>query len=628
MEFKEVGELPINPRIIAQMAKATVRSLIDAAVELLTNSDDSYRRLEAKGLQISGKIELFVSREKGGICKSFWVKDCAEGMSREELKKAIEFGGVTSGFEKGQTVRGLFGRGLKEAIISLGEGEICSIKDNTLNIARVWWDKDKSKPFYGLMDEIKNPIGELLQKIRIEQGNGTLVKIDVKNEKIKVPELKNLKYQLSNHFALREMNSSDQRTILLTFEDIKKNIETSNIKLLFEHPGGELVYDHEIKLPGYGDSLRIRLFKSSSQLDSPYLNPFAKSGLLIKTEAAILDNTLFKYETEPAACYFWGEVYCEGMAERIRKGETGIIDPNRGGIEWRHEYCQCIQMTVEKILEPFIQEKRKELEKPEEKKEISEPTKKMLRKLCDLLNGLAKKEFEEWETPAEPTGKIERLTILPRYANIEIDTPRPLSVYAPLGLVKTAGNKVIAASNNYNIQLLSLQVTLNKHPKHLDLCYGVLKVVGRVMNEEADIYCKLGEQKDKARVKVAKPGKKPIGGPTGRKGGFISNIVPDETSNPIQRVFYDKDIGEIRIYVKFPGVARYIGSGLKGAETDQGKVILAELVGEAFCKALATKMLDEGKRPKIPGAEIESFSNIVNEMQKKHLDRIHAYIAG
>lgn len=27
MEFREVGELPINPRIVAQMAKATVKSL-------------------------------------------------------------------------------------------------------------------------------------------------------------------------------------------------------------------------------------------------------------------------------------------------------------------------------------------------------------------------------------------------------------------------------------------------------------------------------------------------------------------------------------------------------------------------------------------------------------------------
>lgn len=549
-------------------------------------------------------------------------------MSKEELKKAIEFGGEASGFAKGQTVRGLFGRGLKEAIISLGEGEIYTIKNDTLNIAKVWWDKVKNKPLYGLRDEIKDLSVEVRRSIGIEQGSGTLVKIDVKNERIKVPELDTLKHQLSNHFALRQINSSDKRTVLLTFEDVKRSMKTSNVKISFEHPEGELVYEGEIEMPSYGDFLKIRVLKSPTLLESPYLNPFSKAGLLIRTEAAILDKKLFKYEAEPAACYFWGEVFCEGMARRIREGDTGIIDLNRGGIEWHHEYCQCLQMMLEKILDPLIQEKRRELEKPEEKKEISEPTKKMLRKLCDLLNGLAKKEFEEWEPPAEPDGKIEKLTILPRYANIQLDTPRPLSVYAPLELVKMSGKRVLVATNNYNVQTLSSQVSLDRHPKYSNLCYGVFKVVGRVIGQEADVYCKLQDQWDKAHVKVAEQKQKNKGQtPTGRRGGFISDILPDETPEPIQRVEYLKSTGEVKIYIKFPGVARYIGPGLKGAETDQGKVILAELVGEAFCKALATRMLEAGKRPKIPGAEVESFNNAVNEMQKKYLDSVHSIIA-
>jgi hypothetical protein len=109
-------------------------------VELITNCDDSYRRLEDEGIEASGKIEIVVTREKGGVCKFLVVKDYAEGMTRQELEKAVRFGGETSGFEKGRTVRGLFGRGLKEAIISLGEGEVYTIQNNTLSAARIWWD--------------------------------------------------------------------------------------------------------------------------------------------------------------------------------------------------------------------------------------------------------------------------------------------------------------------------------------------------------------------------------------------------------------------------------------------------------------------------------------------------------
>ena len=338
MEFKEVKELPINPRIIEQMAKATVKNIVDAAVELITNCDDSYRRLEEQGAETTGRIEVFVSREKGGICRDFWLRDHAEGMTRDELEKAIEFGGETSGFEAGRGVRGLFGRGLKEAIISQEEAQISTIKGKTLNTAKVWWDKSRKKPLYGLSDEIQAPSVELRRDAGIKDGNGTMVKIKVQNEKIRVPECDNLKRQISQHYALRDINSSRKREVLLTFHDFKRGGSTRrNIRISFEGPEGELVCERKTTIPEYGDKLTITIFKSPTPLDSPRLNPFAKAGMLIKTEAAILDCQLFKYETDPAALYFWGEVYCECIAERIKQGDIGIIDPNRGGIEWRHE---------------------------------------------------------------------------------------------------------------------------------------------------------------------------------------------------------------------------------------------------------------------------------------------------
>ena len=112
-------DLPINPKIISQLSRATIKNIVDGIVELVTNSDDSYKRLEEKRVKTSGKIEIYVNRKKGGICENLKIKDYAEGMTKEELEKAIEFGGETSGFLEGRSVRGLFGRGLKETIVSL-----------------------------------------------------------------------------------------------------------------------------------------------------------------------------------------------------------------------------------------------------------------------------------------------------------------------------------------------------------------------------------------------------------------------------------------------------------------------------------------------------------------------------
>lgn len=622
----EIRDLPINPRIVEQMAKATIRNFIDAVVELVTNCDDSYRRLEEQGKDSAGLIKLFVSREKGGICKEFWVKDYAEGMTREELKKAIEFGGETSGFEIGKTVRGLFGRGLKEAIISLGEGEIYTIKDGLLNIAKLWWDEGSKKPLYGLEDERKVS-REDRERTGIEKGNGTFVRINVKSEKIKIPEYDNLKQQISDHYALREINSSDKRKVTLEFHDVKRALRNI-VPIKFSFPKGEEVFNNQnnpLRLPGYGDIVKIKIFKSPLPLDSPRLNPCAKAGILIKTGACILDNQLFKYEIDPAAFYFWGEADCEGIAKRLRKGETVIIDLNRAGIEWRHDYCKALESEIEKILAPLIEEKRKELEKKEEK-EVPESTKKMLNKLCELLNRCAKEELEELPPIVEPGEKIEVLTIHPAYANIEIDKPRALSVYAPIELVKAPGTKVSIESSNVNIQILSPYVNLSKHHKYTDLLYGFFKVVGRVVGEEGDISCKLGEEEASAHVKVGEQKERRKGEPKGRKGGFISEILPDETANPIQRVEYKRNVGQIRIYVNFPAVAKYLGARLKGVETEQGKVILAELVGEAFCREVARQSLEAGKYPIISGAEIDTFNSAVNDLQKKYLHRIHDLI--
>ena len=63
-----IKEIPIAKpsRLIMQDAKAAIQHFSDAIVELVTNSDDSYKRLEENGEKHSGKIEIYVSREKGG----------------------------------------------------------------------------------------------------------------------------------------------------------------------------------------------------------------------------------------------------------------------------------------------------------------------------------------------------------------------------------------------------------------------------------------------------------------------------------------------------------------------------------------------------------------------------------
>lgn len=607
-------DLPINPRIIEQLAKATVKNLVDGIVELVTNSDDSYKRLEELGADIGGGIEIYIEREKYGICKRLTVKDNAEGMSKEELKKAIEFGGETSGFTRGRSVRGLFGRGLKETIIALGRGTIATVKNREKVTTSLWIDKKLKKPQY---DDIS------LEKIEpTTNPNATEVDITVVNEKIKIPEYKKLREQITNHYALRDININPNRTIKLIFRDLKRNATTTT-EIRFKKPFGEKLIEKEIVLNSFGDRILIKIYESPQALPFQRNSPYSLAGILIKTPGAILDNQLFKFENDPAAYYFYGEALCLDLEDRLRQGETELIDQNRGGLEWRHEYCVTLARAIEDILEPLVIEKKKSLEK-KSTREVKETTKKMLRKLCNLLNELAKNELEEFpEKIVDPAPFIAGLQIKPTVANIEKDKPGVFSIYAPQELVDREGTYVTISSYNSYVRPLASSVKLEKHSKYPQIWYRYFKVVGTVEGVESVIVVNLGRETATAKIKVASPKKRSKGKITGTKGGFITDIKPDELDDPPQRVLYRE--GVITIYVKFPSVAKFIGSGLDGVETEEGRMLLAELVGEAFCRTLARQGIEFGKYP-MATSEMDAFLTAYNELQKKYLHKIQDII--
>src|SRR4030042_4433576 len=211
MEYGEPLDLRISPNIIRQMSLATVRNLIDALVELIANSDDSYKRLEAEGIQADGVIQIQVCRKKGGICERIEVRDFAEGMDRPGLERALVFAEGASGIEKGKSVRGFFGRGLKEAIIALGKAQIETIKEGMYDSAIIWSDSTKNVAQYQLLKGSVRADDEGRRRSGIVFGNGSLVRIDVLNEKIKCPDYETFKRQLTSHYALRDINSSKNR---------------------------------------------------------------------------------------------------------------------------------------------------------------------------------------------------------------------------------------------------------------------------------------------------------------------------------------------------------------------------------------------------------------------------------
>ena len=119
---------------IRRMRTAMQGNAIRALVELITNADDSYIRLEEAGAPSKEVIEILY--EKDGYCGLFAVRDNAEGMSIGDVGKSFkEYGAATSGMKTGKGVRGYFGQGAKDALAGMDGGRVCTFKDDKHGVA-------------------------------------------------------------------------------------------------------------------------------------------------------------------------------------------------------------------------------------------------------------------------------------------------------------------------------------------------------------------------------------------------------------------------------------------------------------------------------------------------------------
>lgn len=263
----EVRPLPIDAQIVAQQAQSTIKNVVDAIIELVTNSDDSYRRMESHGGETSGSIRVEIIREKGGKCRLLEVSDEAEGMDWVALEKAITFAASSSGFYEGRTVRGLFGRGMKEAIVGLGNGEIHTVKGGRESAVEIFLENRETK-------------WRTLKKERPSSSpDGTTVAIEVTRTELSCPTFDIIYRRLSNHFALREILKNPKRRVTLRVDD---NGMKRSRSLRFDSPTGSERVRKTIEVQGFGAS-QLVIYESAEKLEFKSNDPSSVAGILVRS---------------------------------------------------------------------------------------------------------------------------------------------------------------------------------------------------------------------------------------------------------------------------------------------------------------------------------------------------------
>ena len=398
----ERGIIKADDRHTARRIKTAMQgNIIRALVELITNADDSYIRLEDEKLPIHrGMIEIFYKKE--GYCGLFAVRDYAEGMSIEDVRSSFKkYGAATSGMKTGKRVRGYFGQGAKDALASMVDGRICTFKDGRFTECRLFIEN--GKPMYEISDPIP-ATSELRSRHKID-GNGTIAYFNADPQKTgRVPQFDTVQRELANNYLLRKIMTNPQRKVSLLDEDAR----TASRQLRYQMPEGKeiLVDDFNVSYGHYGN-FPIHLYIWRAERELTQTGDDRDGGILIvDDEGIVLGISLFKYDNEPLASRFFGEVRIGRFRELLEKEEP-VLSEERDGLLIRHPFSQVLIAEIEKRIETKVKEERLRKQKEDQSK-IDREEASRYKKAFSILNEIAEIEAQVIINLAQnPTDQVE-----------------------------------------------------------------------------------------------------------------------------------------------------------------------------------------------------------------------------
>ena len=581
--------LEYHGRHAQQQADQAIRGNVERAlVELITNSDDSLRKLEARGKETDGRISIEIQPKRRDSHSVIVVQDFAEGMDVSVIDRAVGvYADETSGFLTGEPVRGYFGRGLKDSILSLGEGTVRSVVDGA--VCDAWLGYKGQQPYYER--RIPTPVAE---------SNSTRVEIATTRKNIVTPQFATLRSNLGQHFALRDILANPARTVSLRY--LRPDGKTSNhASLTYQQPKGELVLTEELPFKDFPAQCELRLFRAVESLQTPVeIGPYAPAGILIRGEAAAYDNVLMKFDRDPNARRFFGIASCTYLDELVRSGDT-IVSATRDGLVSSHPFVSALFTRIEEVLEPFVISEARRV-REEQRSERSQELKRKLSKATTALNDIATKTLSaidlggSIDSPSVPEAGY---GFVPEIFNVAVTKPRTVTFRALESLLPEF-SEVSVLSDNPSVSVLTPTIVLKSNKNHEWLVEGRIRIEGNQVGVDAMLEAESQGLQYEALVHVI--GRPDLSGTRGESGkrGLFNDIQFSQERDPGQRVRYDPDTRDIFIFVGHSSVRPYIANSAgAGTDTAQGQVLLAELVSEAVCATIARQGVERG-HPNFP----------------------------
>jgi hypothetical protein len=620
-------KLQYADRVALQQADQAIRKdVLRALVEIITNSNDSYARLEQAGEQVSGEIVVEVQRKhKNSLIR---VRDHAEGMSDVRMDKVVgSYGEATSGLKEDMQVRGLWGRGLKDAIFGLGYGYVRSFQDGAFYRSSLLL-KEGVPTF-----ELESPIPatpHLRAKHGILEGNGTEVEIVVSRDDVKIPQFDNLRSYLQRHFELRQIMSNPARRLILRSLSGGNKIR-HEYDLTYKPPLGERVLDEHMVVEGFPVTSRLEVFRSTIQLSTRgEEGDYADAGLLVISKAMVVSLTMLKFENDPYAAYFYGSIKCDYLHELLKNDEP-VLTATRDGINWSHPFAKALKTAVEERIEPLVQAEREHALHDEETK-LDKRLRRKLDQALHELNLIASTELSDRpEVSDDGTGKKSALPpsgigFVPERAYVQTGQTVTLALRVQLPQKAQAGSIATVVSDSAEIIVLTPHAAIEPREDNPAIGQARIKVEGRQVGSEGVITAYLNGHKASASVQVRSKKETITTVPSRGHTGLFTDIRFDDRTDPRQRVYVDRVNSSIVVATAAPSVSIYLDKNDRLDTTVKGQVLLAELITEAVCREIAREGVERGNFLAPEGAEADAIQSHFIRLQNRYAHLIHEVI--
>jgi hypothetical protein len=448
---------------VRNMRKAMQRNAIKALIELITNSDDSYIKLEEDRKEIETSKKIEIEYKKDGYCGYFTVRDFAQGMTHDEVKNNFEsYGKATSGMQDGRKVRGYFGQGAKDALAVMKDGKISTFKNGIFTECKIFIENNE--PMYDLEEE--NNATSVLRDLHKITENGTVAYFvaDPKND-CKCPQFDTVREQLSNNYLLRKILTNNKRKIIIIDASTEN---TKSIRLNYTMPKGKEILNEKFIIKYKNIEFVNELSINLSETELTQVGDDRLGGILIIDDAnVVLGDTLFRYDNEPLAAKIYGEVKIIGF-RNLLKDEEPVLRDDRGGLELDHEFCKKFKEEIEVRIEKVVSLERERMRKEAQNKFSSEEIKRY-KEAFNFMNEIAREETNDAiNLGDDPSNEQEDppngLCIYPNSARITKGKFYNFVLRINTDIVKP-GSTIVITSNNNNISINKSKVPIEQIPE-------------------------------------------------------------------------------------------------------------------------------------------------------------------